>query len=212
MGLGPLTPWEKHLQSQIIFPFVCYLPAGVEFDYMVSPPPTHLVVVFHIFSCRNSFLLVFRSFLWIVTLYMVVILLFLWEEMSSGSSYSAALVSRTRVELFNFEESTLSIFILLQFMLFMLPPKNLCLTMVINILSFFLVLFFCLLCFSIIHFEVIFLYKLRQISSFIYLIHDNRSCALLQRQPFPIRFIGTFVKSQLTIYMCWFVSETVLFH
>lgn len=92
MGLGPLTPWEKHLQSQIIFPFVCYLPAGVEFDYMVSPPPTHLVVVFHIFSCRNSFLLVFRSFSnnFSVSSYDLVRP---WEELSSGSSYSAIFIT-----------------------------------------------------------------------------------------------------------------------
>lgn len=41
-----------------------------------------------VFSCRKASLLVFRSFLERVVLYVVAVLVCLWEEVSSGSSYA----------------------------------------------------------------------------------------------------------------------------
>ena len=49
-----------------------------------------------ILSCRKSVLLVFRSFLEIVVLHLIVALVCLWEEVTSGSSYSSILVQNPR--------------------------------------------------------------------------------------------------------------------
>ena len=103
-GAGP-TGWGAQCGAQtplslrgisamvIILPFVGHLPRVTGLDYTVCLPllPLSLWFLLYIFSCRKSFLLVFRSFSSIVALYVFVILVCPWEEVSSGSSYSAML-------------------------------------------------------------------------------------------------------------------------
>ena len=65
--LRPLTPWREPLQLWL---FSCHLPEYVDFDHTTSPPllPISLWFLLYIFSCGNSFLLVFRLFSLIVAL------------------------------------------------------------------------------------------------------------------------------------------------
>ena len=93
VGLEPFA-LRKDLQVCDIL-FLCgSLARSVGPDWIVSlPPPTHLDVFFlYILNCIRAILLVFRSFSEKVVLYVVVVLLCLWEEVSSGSSYSTILI------------------------------------------------------------------------------------------------------------------------
>ena len=87
MGLGPFTPWGEALQLWLSS---CSLVTYLGLDDTMSPPllPFLLWFLLHIFSCRRSFLLVFRSFLLIGGLQTGLILVCPWEEVCSGSSYS----------------------------------------------------------------------------------------------------------------------------
>ena len=62
-------------------------------DHTSIPLPVSLLFLCYIFSCWKSFLLVFRLFSEILALSVVVILVSPWEKVSSGSSYSAKLIS-----------------------------------------------------------------------------------------------------------------------
>ena len=75
----------------VIIPFVGCLPQVMGLNCTGSPlfPSTLLWFLLYIFSCRRSFLLVFWSLSSIVSVYIIVILVFPWKEVSSGSSYSA---------------------------------------------------------------------------------------------------------------------------
>ena len=68
LGLGILIPFGRTSAIVIILPFVGHLPRGVGLDQTASllPLPMPLWFLLYIFSCRKSFLLVFRLFSLIV--------------------------------------------------------------------------------------------------------------------------------------------------
>ena len=61
---------------------------GLDCTVSLLFPSILLWFLLYIFSCRRSFLLVFWSLSLIVSSYIIVIFVFLWKEVSSGSSYS----------------------------------------------------------------------------------------------------------------------------
>ena len=63
-------------------------------DKLISLPLLPILYfLLYTFRCRRSFLLVFRSFLSIVALQIIVTLVCPWEEVSSGFSYFAIMVT-----------------------------------------------------------------------------------------------------------------------
>lgn len=69
----------------------------------LSLPPISLWPFLCILSCRKYVLLVFKLFSEIVVLFVVVVLVYLWEEVCSGSSYFAILI-QTSLSLFLFQQ------------------------------------------------------------------------------------------------------------
>ena len=97
---GAQTPYSLERTSIIVMSSCCGPPTqgcGSRL-YHVFIPPTHLMwFLLYIFSCRKCFLLVYRLFWLIIALKMVVILVCLWEELSSGSSYSITMVISLKI-------------------------------------------------------------------------------------------------------------------
>ena len=78
----------------IILSFVGCLPRDVNIDSATSLLlPSVLLLLLYIFSCRIYFLLAFRPFSSIVSLWIAVILVCPWEEVNSRSSYSMILAT-----------------------------------------------------------------------------------------------------------------------
>ena len=99
MELGSFFPWGESLHlwlfSHLWSPYqVC----GVNCTESLPFLSCLIVVPFYIFSCRRSFLLLFRSFSSIIALWIVVILVCPWPEVSSKSSYSTVLAKVLQID------------------------------------------------------------------------------------------------------------------
>lgn len=79
----PWLRWQLHL-------WIAVLGIWSWLDHISVPPTLLNVAFFSIFSCKKYLLLIFMSFSEIV-LYVVVVFMCLWKEVSWGSSYSTIL-------------------------------------------------------------------------------------------------------------------------
>ena len=89
--LKPLAPYRGALVCDFSLQLMSYCARDVSSDSTVSLPPLLLLFFLYILSCRSTFLLVFRLSSGRVS-YVCCSLGYPWEEVISGSSYSAILI------------------------------------------------------------------------------------------------------------------------
>ena len=109
MGLEPLVPREEALQSELSFCLQVTptsYPRDMGLEYCILAHPVSLWFLLYISSCGKS-----SSFSLILALEVVIILVCLWEEMSSRSSYSTILAT-----------PSIMIYILFAFLFLAIPP------------------------------------------------------------------------------------------
>lgn len=99
IALEPLFPMEDLSAWDIPFLFlITHYGAGLQLEMLLFSFYQALYgSLFHNLGCRRAVLLVFRSFSARVSLFVVVVLMFSWGEVISGSFYPMILISTSVV-------------------------------------------------------------------------------------------------------------------